>query len=142
RASLTHFAFQLVQTLRFADYAKALGVNEAIYQLAALDRAIFIENKHRHVLHVVVERIAERDHLDQRREKEKKQSQRIAPDDDELLEQNCGKPSKRFVFHVALLVIPSEARDLAYVAKALVINPPTSDSFFRAVHFSSRVASL
>src|SRR5206468_11104427 len=78
-----------------------------------------IENKHRHMLHVVVERIAECDHLDQRREKEKKQSQRITPDDDELLEQDCGKPSKRFVFHFHIfgLVIPSEARDLAKHAK-------------------------
>ena len=69
--SLSHFALQSLQALHFADYAKALGVNKLIYQLATLDRAIFIENKHRHVLHIVVERIAERDHLDQRREKEK-----------------------------------------------------------------------
>src|SRR5262249_59701073 len=88
--------------LHFADYAKALRVNEAVNQQPALDRAIFIEDKHRHMLHVVVERIAERDHLDQRREKEEKKGQRIAPDDDELLEQNCAKPSKRFVFHGSL----------------------------------------
>ena len=86
RRSFAHFALQLVQALHFADYAKALRVNEAIDQQTALDRAIFIENKHCHVFHVVVERIAERDHLDQRREKEEKESQRIAPDDDEFLE--------------------------------------------------------
>ena len=38
---------------------------------------------------------------------------------DELLEQNCAKAAKRFVFdfHFVLLVIPSEARDLARRAK-------------------------
>src|SRR5262249_22806734 len=83
----------------FADNAKALCVNEAVDQLTALDRTIFVENKHRHVLHVVIERIAERNHLDQRREKKEEQRQRIAPDDDELLKQNCGKAAKRRVFH-------------------------------------------
>src|SRR5207245_6634250 len=112
-------ALELVEVLQCAEYAKALRVNEAVDQQPAFHRAIFIENKQRHVLHVVVERIAERDHLDQRREKEEKQSQRIAPDHDELLEQNCAKSSKRFVFHFHIvgLVIPSEARDLAKDAK-------------------------
>jgi len=86
--------------LRFADYAEALRVNEAIDQQAALDRAIFVENKHRHVLYVVVERVAERDHFNQRREKEEKESQRIAPDDDELLKENRAEPAKKFVLHV------------------------------------------
>src|SRR5262249_18497578 len=100
--------------LHFADYAEALSVNEPIDQLTALDCAILVENKHRHVLYVVIERVAERDHLDQRREKEKKKSQRISPADDELFEQNRAKPSKRFVFdfHVVRLVIPSKARKM------------------------------
>jgi len=88
--------------LCFADYTEALCVNELVDQKPALDRAIFVENKHRHVLYVVIESITERHHLDQRREKEEKESQRIAPDNDELLEQNCAKPSKRFVFHIVL----------------------------------------
>ena len=92
--------------MRFADHAKALRVNEAIDQQAALNGAIFIEDKHRHMFHVIVERIAERHHLDQRREKEKEESQRITPDHDELLEQNGAKPSKRYVFH-GWFVIPS-----------------------------------
>jgi hypothetical protein len=54
--------------------------------LATLNRAIFIENEHRHVFHVVIESVAKRDHLDERREKEEEERQRIAPDDDEFLE--------------------------------------------------------
>src|SRR6516162_1287519 len=109
RGPLSHFALQLVQALHFADYAKALRVNKAIDQLAALDRAIFVQNKHRHMLHVVIKRIAKRDHLDQRRKKEEKESQRIAPDDDELLEQNCAKSSKWDVFHFTLFGWSSRA---------------------------------
>ena len=52
------------------------------------------------MFHVVIERVAERDHLDQRREKEEKESQRIAPDDNELLEEYCAEAAKQFVFHV------------------------------------------
>src|SRR5206468_5861467 len=57
-------------------------------------------NEHRHVFHVVIERVTKRDHLDQRRKKEKKERQRIAPDDDKFFEQDRAKSAERFVFHV------------------------------------------
>src|SRR5262249_46577047 len=99
RAALAHLALQLLQSLHFADYAKTLGIYETIDQLATLRRSVFVQNKHRHVFDVVVERVAERNHFDQRREKEKKQRQRVAPDDDELLEQDCAESAKQLVFH-------------------------------------------
>src|SRR4029434_8292843 len=52
-----------------------------------------------HVFHVVVEGVAERDHLDQGREKHEEKRHRIAPDDDEFLEENCAESAKRFAFH-------------------------------------------
>src|ERR1051326_6660056 len=64
-----------------------------------LDGAILVENEHGHMFHVIIERVAERDHLDQRREKKEKKSQRIGPGHDEFLEKNCAKPAKQIVFH-------------------------------------------
>src|SRR6266540_5415030 len=100
-AAFAHFALELLQTLHFTHYAKCLRVYETVDQLTALDGAIFVENDHCHVFDVVIERVAECNHLDQRREKEEKESQRIAPDDDELLKEDCAEAAKQFVFHHA-----------------------------------------
>src|SRR5439155_1957083 len=88
-----------LQVLHLAHYTKRLRVYKTVDQLTALDGAILVENKHRHMFHVVVQCITERDHLDQRRKKKEKQRQRIAPDNDEFLEENCTEATKRFVFH-------------------------------------------
>src|SRR5438552_13157150 len=98
-AAFAHFALDLLQILHFTHYTKTLCVYETVDQLTALDGAIFVENEHCHVFDVVVERVAECNHLDQRREKKEKESQRIAPDDDELLKQNCAEAAKWFVLH-------------------------------------------
>ena len=66
--------------------------------MAALDGAVFIENHHRHVLDVIIERITKRDHLDQRREEHEEQGHRIAPDDDEFLEEDGAEATER-AFH-------------------------------------------
>src|SRR5439155_18560822 len=100
-ATFAHFALQLLQVLNLAHHAKGLRINEAIDQLAALNGAIFVQNKHRHVFYVVVQRVTERDHLDQRRKKHEEKRHRIAPNDDEFLKQNCAEPAKEFVFHHA-----------------------------------------
>ena len=70
-----------VDVPHFPDDAKRLGVDEAIEELAALDGAIFVQDDHRHVLDVVIERVAERDHLDERREEHEEERHRIAQDD-------------------------------------------------------------
>src|SRR5437763_10241516 len=98
-ATPAHFTLQLLQILHFAHYAKTLRIHEAIDQLTTLDGAIFVENEHRHVFHVVVQSVAESNHLDERRKEKEEERQRIAPDDDKLLEQNRAKPAKRFVLH-------------------------------------------
>jgi len=78
---------------------KRLRVHETIDQLTALDGAIFVQDDRRHVFHVIVEGIAERDHLDQGWKKHEEKRHRIAPDDDEFLEENCAKSAKRLAFH-------------------------------------------
>ena len=74
--------------MHFANDTKRFCVHETIDQLPALDRAILIENHHRHVFDVVVERVAERDHFHQRRKKHEEERHRIAPDADEFLEKD------------------------------------------------------
>src|SRR5256886_7386883 len=84
-AAFAHFALELLQILHFTHYTKTLRVYETVDQLTALDGAIFVENEHRHVFDVVIERVTECNHLDQRRAKKKKKSQRNAPDDHEFI---------------------------------------------------------
>jgi hypothetical protein len=78
RRTRSPFAFRSStdRALHFANDAKALVVNEAIDQTDGSRPWIFIENKHRHVFYVVVERIAERDHLDSTAGKRKKKRKR------------------------------------------------------------------
>ena len=98
-AALAHFAFHFFQALHLSHHAKRLRVHETIDQLTALDSAIFVQDDRRHVFHVVVESVAERDHLDQRRKKHEEKRHRIAPDHDEFLEENCAESAKRFALH-------------------------------------------
>jgi hypothetical protein len=144
--ALAHFAFHLFQALHLSHHTKRLGVDETIDQLAALDGAIFVQDDRRHVFDVVVEGVAKRDHLDQRRKKHEEKRHRIAPDDDEFLEKNCAESAKRFAFHITRHSLSSRVakttRDLAYAGKASAIDPPTSDSSSPPMRFSYCAASL
>ena len=62
--------------------------------MAALHRPVLVENDHRHVLDVVVERVAESDHLNERREEHEEERHRVAQDDDELLEKDGAEAAK------------------------------------------------
>ena len=99
-ATFAHFTFKRLQTLHFSHHAKRLRVHEAIDQLTTLNGAILVQNNQRHVFHVVVEGVAERNHLDQWRKKHEEERHRIAPDHDEFLEENCAEPAKKSVRHI------------------------------------------
>jgi hypothetical protein len=90
-------------------------LTKLVDQKTAFDRAIFVENKHRHVLHIVIERIPNATISINGGKKKKKRVSGSRQTTMNSLKQNCAKPSKRFVFHFHIvgLVIPSEARDLA-----------------------------
>ena len=141
-AAFANCARHRIDALDFADHAKGLSVDEAIDKLATFRRAILIEDDQRHMLHVGIESVAERDHLHQRREKHEEQRHRIAPDDDEFLEQNCAESAERFAFHTVCSVIPSGARDLAYAERACLKDRPISGSVFQPTRFSYCAASL
>ena len=100
-AALAHFPFHRFLALHLPHYAKSFCVYEMIDQLAALDGAIFIQNNHGHMFHVIVEGVAEGNHFDQRGKKHEEKRHRIAPDDDEFLEENGSESAKRFAFHHA-----------------------------------------
>ena len=85
-AAFPHFALQLIEALHFAYHAESLCVDKAIDQQPALNAAVFVQNKHRHVFDVVIKRVTKRDHLDQWRKEKEKERQRIARDDDKFLE--------------------------------------------------------
>ena len=98
-APFPNLARHLIDVLDFADDPERLGVNEAIEKLPALDGAIFVQDRHRHVLDVVIERVTERDHLDERRKKHEEKRHRIAQDGDEFLEQDRVETAEGGVFH-------------------------------------------
>src|SRR5580704_15198410 len=105
-ANLTrHF----LDALGLTDDAKCLRVHKAVDELAAVNRAVLVQNHHRHVFYIGIERVAERDHFDQWREKHEEQRQRIAPDHDEFLEQDCAEAAKHFCLHAAFLFCCSVA---------------------------------
>src|SRR5205823_6309629 len=81
---------------------KCLRVNKAIDELTAFDRVVFIQDDHRHVFDVGIERVTERNHFHERREEHEEQGHRIAPDDDEFLKQNRAEPAERYSFHFFL----------------------------------------
>src|SRR5205085_552069 len=88
------FARHLRGAAHFPDDPESLGVDEAIEQLATLHGAVFVENNHRHMFDVVVERVAKSDHLDERREEHEKERHRVAQDDDELLKKDGAKAAE------------------------------------------------
>ena len=101
--SFADLARDRLDALHFANDAERLRVNEAIDELTALDRAILVKDDERHVFHVGVERVTKRDHFHQRREKHEEQRHRVAPDDDEFLEQDSAETAKGGMFlHVDL----------------------------------------
>ena len=109
--ALADLARQRLDVLHFPDNAKCFGVDEAIEELTALDGAVFIQDDHGHVSHVVIERVAEGDHLDERREEHEEEGHRIPQDADEFLEEDGVEAAER-AFHADAhpsLVIPSRA---------------------------------
>src|SRR6476659_806037 len=94
----------------FPNDVKCFSVDEAVEQLSALHGSIFIKDDHCHVFNVVIEGVAERDHLDKRREEHEKERHRVAQDDDEFFEKNSAKAAERASHgkrSAFLLVIPS-----------------------------------
>src|ERR1041385_5167574 len=79
-AAFTNFTRHSIDALHLPNHTKGLRVDKTVDELPALHRAVFVENNQRHVFHVRVERVTERDHLYQWREKHEEQSHRIAPD--------------------------------------------------------------
>ncbi len=113
-AAFADFARELIDVLHFPDNAEGLGVDETIEELTALDGAVFVQDDHGHVAHVVVERVAERDHLDERREEHEEEGHRIAQDADEFLEEDGVEAAERRRFHPRApspAVIPSREDD-------------------------------
>src|SRR4051812_17670242 len=100
-AAFPDFAGHFLDVPDFADDAECLRVDEAIEELTALDGAILIQDRERHMLNVVIERVTERDHFDERREEHEEQRHRVAKDRDEFLEQDRVQAAKRRVFHAA-----------------------------------------
>src|SRR5438034_1397188 len=74
---------------------KRLRVDKTVDDLPALHGAVLVEHDHRHVLHVVVQRIAEGDHFDQWRKEHEEERQRIAQHDVKFLVENGGETAKR-----------------------------------------------
>ena len=93
-AAFPHFALKLIQAVHLAHHTKRLRIHEAIDQQSALNAAIFIQNEHRHVFDVVIQRVTERHHLDQWRKEKEEERQRIARDDDEFFKENRAEPAK------------------------------------------------
>src|SRR5438552_9432815 len=94
-----NLARERINVLHCADDPERLCVNKPIEKLPALDRAIFIQDHQTHMLDVVIERVTERDHLNQRREKHEEKSHRIAPDDNEFLKQDGTEAAERSALH-------------------------------------------
>src|SRR5205823_13839433 len=66
---------------------------------ATFHSAVLIQHHHRHVFHVVVERITKRDHFDERREEHEEQRQRIAQHHEKFLVKN-GVEAAKGKFHI------------------------------------------
>ena len=98
-AAFANLARELLDVLHFADNPKRFRIDEAIEKLPALDRAILIQDRHRHVPHIVVERVTERDHLDERRKEHEEKRHRIPQDRDELLEENGAEAAEGCALH-------------------------------------------
>src|SRR5438309_9202534 len=126
RVAFADPARDFIRTGRLPDNAKRFRVHKTIDELPALDRAIFIVNDRRHVLHVGVERVAERDHFHERREKHEEQRHRIARDADELLEQDGRETAERVKLHAAFFASFSPAYFAVSVTKTSSSDGPIS----------------
>src|SRR5205085_1446604 len=98
-ASFSDLARHVFHVVNFADDAEGLGINETVEEPAALHGAIFVQNRHRHMFHVVVERITKRNHLNERREKHKEQRHWVAQNRDEFLEEDRVQAAEGDAFH-------------------------------------------
>ena len=98
-AAFPNLAREFLNVLDFTDNPKRLRINQAIDELPALDRAILIQDRHRHVSHIVVERVTERDHLDERRKEHEEERHRIPHHGDEFLEQNGAEAAEGCALH-------------------------------------------
>src|SRR5438270_9533782 len=98
-AAFADFASHFFDVLDLADDSKRLGIHETVEEPPALDGAIFVQDRHRHVFHVVIERVTERDHLDERREEHEEKRHRVPQDGDEFLEQDRIEAAERSAFH-------------------------------------------
>src|SRR5438874_13135042 len=78
------------------------------------------------MFHVGIERVTERDHFYQRRKEHEEQRHRVAPDDDEFLEQNCAEAAKRFLLHAAFSFCSSAADFALNVTKTSSSDGPIS----------------
>ena len=67
---------------------RTVETRQLIDEAAAFDGAVLVEHDGGHVFHVVVERVAEGDHLDERREEHEEERERIAQHHDEFLVEN------------------------------------------------------
>src|SRR3954470_1125188 len=87
-AALPDLARHFFDIPDFAYDSERFRVDETIEEPTALDRAILVQDRHWHVLDVVIEGVAERDHLDEGWKEHEEQGHRIAQDGDEFLEQD------------------------------------------------------
>jgi hypothetical protein len=108
-APFANLTRHLVDALHFAHDPKCFRVHESIDELPALNGTIFVQDDEGHMFDVGIERVTERDHFHQRRKKHEEQRHRIAPDDDEFLEQHCAETAERFSFHAAFSFCSSAA---------------------------------
>src|SRR6267143_4031692 len=93
--TLPDLARHFLRTLNLANHPKRLGIDEAIDELPTLHRAIPIQDHPSHMLDVVIERVAERDHFDQRRKKHEEKRHWIAPDSNKFLKQDGAETTER-----------------------------------------------
>lgn len=94
RFAFAHQLHHFAQALSVMHDAKRLRVFKTVDQLPRLDGFTLVENNRRHVLDVIIQRVAERDHFDEQREKHEENRDRIAQHHDELLVKNGGESSE------------------------------------------------
>jgi hypothetical protein len=92
---------------------ESAGIDEAIYNLPAFHCPIFVEYDHRKISHVSVEREAEGNQLNQRRDKHEEQRHWIAQHDQKFLVEDGGESAKGSfhcsIFLVVVLVLAIES---------------------------------
>src|SRR5207248_10570762 len=96
------------------------------------------------MLHVGIERVAERDHLDQGRKKHEEKRHRIAPDDDEFFKENCAEAAKKIVFHQAAFCCSPECLAECSTKSSSRVDPISwiSDWLIQALRIFSLICVL